>query len=50
MALNIMNYVNYFYTETNLTSTEVDEKESIKMQLKFKRYVFDNQKRMIQTS
>lgn len=32
-----------------MTSTEADEKESIKLHLKFKRYVFDGQKRIIQS-
>ena len=39
-----------FYTELNVPSTEADEKESIKIHLKFKRYLFDSQKRIIQTS
>ena len=38
------------FIESSLSSTEVDEKESIKLYLKFKRYVFDSQKRIIQTA
>ena len=39
-----------YMTESSTMNSEAEEKESIKIYLKFKRYIFDGQKRMIQTS
>jgi len=36
--------------ESSAVNSEAEEKESIKIYLKFKRYIFDGKKRMIQTS